>query len=308
MKIYVASSWKNGYQPEVVSALSRAGHEVYDFRRPAPGDDGFRWSEIDDSWRSWSVADYAKALDHPVAARGFASDMNALEAADLVVLVLPSGRSASWEYGYWCGKTGRQGVVHCPEKVEPELMYRGSSFTWTIDGLLSTVECQEWKPLSSDVKLAADLKKLEPTPRLPFDVWSAIGQLVVQPAVELVIEGENGSTLLTRRKDRHWDGWHIPGGFMAPGESIQGACTRTARRELGVDVRFKEVVDVVAWPSHPYVSMVSLFCLCSIAGSSLSLRDGFFFEVPSGAVEPPGDVIPVHRDFLERRARRGEGR
>ena len=29
-KIYVASSWRNEYYPEVVNALRNAGHDVYD--------------------------------------------------------------------------------------------------------------------------------------------------------------------------------------------------------------------------------------------------------------------------------------
>jgi hypothetical protein len=41
MRIYVASSWRNLYQPTVVTALRQEGYEVYDFRHPAPGDDGF---------------------------------------------------------------------------------------------------------------------------------------------------------------------------------------------------------------------------------------------------------------------------
>ena len=139
MNIYVASSWRNAYQPGVVEVLRKAGHEVYDFKRPQPGDDGFHWSEIDGGWKNWTLAEYAKALDHPIAARGFASDMAALSKADLVVLVLPSGRSASWEYGYWCGMTRLQGVVHSPESVEPELMYRGSLFSGTLDELLAAV-------------------------------------------------------------------------------------------------------------------------------------------------------------------------
>ena len=36
-RIYVASSWRNKYQPEVVAALRKAGHEVYDFRNPKDG-------------------------------------------------------------------------------------------------------------------------------------------------------------------------------------------------------------------------------------------------------------------------------
>ena len=31
-KIYVASSWRNTFYPEVVARLREAGHDVYDFR------------------------------------------------------------------------------------------------------------------------------------------------------------------------------------------------------------------------------------------------------------------------------------
>ena len=34
MRIYVASSWRNLYQPTVVTALRQEGYEVYDFRYP----------------------------------------------------------------------------------------------------------------------------------------------------------------------------------------------------------------------------------------------------------------------------------
>ena len=40
-KIYVASSWRNTFYPEVVARLREAGHDVYDFRS---GDPGFKWS------------------------------------------------------------------------------------------------------------------------------------------------------------------------------------------------------------------------------------------------------------------------
>ena len=45
-KIYVASSWRNGYYPEVVTKLREAGHDVYDFRNPPSGDPGFKWSSV----------------------------------------------------------------------------------------------------------------------------------------------------------------------------------------------------------------------------------------------------------------------
>ena len=32
MKIYVASSWRNGFQPGVVASLRAEGYRVYDFK------------------------------------------------------------------------------------------------------------------------------------------------------------------------------------------------------------------------------------------------------------------------------------
>lgn len=145
--IYVASSWRNEHYPEVVRSLiaMRAGrpttpaYEVYDFRNPAPGNTGFAWSSIDPNWGNWTAEEYAKALDHPLAVEGFEYDITALAKADLCVLVLPSGRSASWEYGYFCGQKDRKGIVYMPEKCEPELMYRGSMICATIPDLYAAV-------------------------------------------------------------------------------------------------------------------------------------------------------------------------
>lgn len=51
MKIYVASSWRNIYQQDIVLFFRNEGHEVYDFKNPSEGDNGFHWSEIDEGWR-----------------------------------------------------------------------------------------------------------------------------------------------------------------------------------------------------------------------------------------------------------------
>lgn len=123
MRIYVASSWRNILQPAIVLALRRSGHEVYDFRHPAPGNKGFAWSEIDPAWQDWTPEEYRRALQHPIAERGYAFDIEALRACDACVLVLPSGRSASWEFGYAMGQ-GKRGAVVMFDRAEPELMYR----------------------------------------------------------------------------------------------------------------------------------------------------------------------------------------
>ena len=134
MKIYVASSWRNPLQPAIVAMLRKIGHEVYDFRNPVPGNNGFSWSEIDSDWQNWTPQQYREALEHPVAKRGFDYDMNALQECDACVLVLPSGRSASFEFG-WATGAGKVGAVVMFEKYEPELMYRGQPILTTPDEL-----------------------------------------------------------------------------------------------------------------------------------------------------------------------------
>ncbi len=122
MKIYVASSWRNNYQPAVVELLRAAGYEVYDFRHPADGNDGFHWSEIDPAWKGWTPERFRECLEHPVARKGFAYDMEALMACDACVLVMPCGRSAHLELG-WAVGAGKKTCVLL-EDGEPELMYR----------------------------------------------------------------------------------------------------------------------------------------------------------------------------------------
>lgn len=122
-KVYVASSWRNPSQPEVVEALRAEGHQVYDFRNPIEGDDGFHWSEIDENWQEWDADAYIDALTHPVAIDGFGKDKAAMEWADTFVLVNPCGRSAHLELGWAIGAGKRTAILMLGEN-EPELMYK----------------------------------------------------------------------------------------------------------------------------------------------------------------------------------------
>lgn len=104
MRLYVASSWRNARQPNVVARLREVGHEVYDFRHPPGGDHlGFSWSDVDPRWQEWMPEDYLRGIDHPVAIAGFDSDFGAMQRADGCVLVLPCGRSAHLEAGWFVG-------------------------------------------------------------------------------------------------------------------------------------------------------------------------------------------------------------
>jgi len=136
----VASSWRNEFYPEVVEALRRAGHEVYDFRNPPSGDEGFKWSCVAENYMEWSPQVYREQLEHPKAVRQFDNDIKAMEACDTCVLVLPCGRSAHTEAGWFAGR-GRTVVVYIPVRQEPELMYKlFSAVCCSMDELVETLK------------------------------------------------------------------------------------------------------------------------------------------------------------------------
>lgn len=94
-KIYLASSWRNAEQPQVLQALRDAGHEVCGGSPAAEA----------------------------VAIHGYLRDWQAMQRADTGVLLLPSGRSAHIEAGYFVG-ADKPLFVLLSGQNEPELMYR----------------------------------------------------------------------------------------------------------------------------------------------------------------------------------------
>lgn len=122
-KVYVASSWRNLMQQGVVHTLRCAGFEVYDFKNPAPGDKGFGWAQVDSEWKNWTAVQFINGLQHPLSVNGFKRDFDAMKWADICVCVLPCGRSAHLEAGYFVGAGKPLHILLDDPISEPELMY-----------------------------------------------------------------------------------------------------------------------------------------------------------------------------------------
>lgn len=142
MRIYVASSWRNLRQPEVVSVLRQNGHTVYDFRNPTPGDHGFSWRQCATEEQIKDLRAFRdEVLTHPVAKAAFEKDMKALRTASATVLVLPCGRSAHLELGWATGNAQKTFVLLDDPMSEPELMY-----------LMNTKICLSLEELITELK------------------------------------------------------------------------------------------------------------------------------------------------------------
>jgi hypothetical protein len=127
-----------------VEALRAAGHEVYDFRNP-PSRAGFGWEEIDGGWLSWGPVAFLRALLHPLAEAGFRSDFDAMKWAEGCVLVLPCGRSAHLEAGWFSGSGKRLFILLAESGNEPELMYKmATTIRMTVEDIIGDI--QAWGP------------------------------------------------------------------------------------------------------------------------------------------------------------------
>jgi hypothetical protein len=138
MKVFVSSSWRNERQQELVRALEKAGHEVYDFRNPAPDSKGFSWAALDPDWLNWTGTQFRDSLTHPRVEEGFTLDMNALRECEALVMLQPAGRSAALELG-WAVGAGKPTIVFLADS-EPELMLKmADRFCLTLEEVIQAL-------------------------------------------------------------------------------------------------------------------------------------------------------------------------
>lgn len=126
MFIYIASSWRNKIHEEVVKRIHEH-FDLYDYRQPSKEDKGFNWESVDINWKNWTFDEYIQGLNTKEANHGFTLDFNAIKKANVCVLLLPSGRSAHLEAGYFIG-AGKKLIIYTEDMQEPELMYKMTEY------------------------------------------------------------------------------------------------------------------------------------------------------------------------------------
>jgi len=106
----------------------------------------------------------------------------------------------------------------------------------------------------------------------PSEVWLETLRTFARYALELVIidqENKIPRILMTRytgdTMPAHKGRFHIPGGFGLLNESIKETCSRIAKGELGVDVKFQGLLGIHKWTldeSPNGVLPLSLYASC----------------------------------------------
>lgn len=136
-KLYVVGSLSNPEIPVFAERLRAAGFDVFDdWFSPGPETDKF-WTQYEKGKRR----SYIEALNGKAAAHNFGFDLRHLQAADIVVLVMPAGKSAHLELGYAIG-LGKPGYILMPEEPEKwDLMHRFATGIYSDEGeLISAIK------------------------------------------------------------------------------------------------------------------------------------------------------------------------
>lgn len=140
-RIYVASSWRNEKQQDLVSILREKGHKVYDFTRPNGEPKKNVWDDMNIDHDNCATEQFADAMANPEVEKRFEEHLSALTAADTCILLLPCGNSAHSEAGFMAGLGKRVFVFNYNKEVKPELMYLlYEGYTNDMNTLLKWVE------------------------------------------------------------------------------------------------------------------------------------------------------------------------
>lgn len=119
MLIYLIGSLRNPEVPKIAAKLREAGHEVFDDWYAAG-------PEADDKWRDYEKArgrTFKQALEGAAARNVYAFDRRNLERSEVVVLVLPAGKSGHLELGWALGQQ-KKGYILLDDPERWDVMYQ----------------------------------------------------------------------------------------------------------------------------------------------------------------------------------------
>ncbi len=139
MKLYLIGSLRNEKIPAIASQLREAvpGLEVFDDWYAAG-------PEADDYWKQYEQekgSSYEQALKGYAARHVFEFDREHLDSSDIVVLVLPAGKSGHLELGYSIGSGKRAYILLDADDVRWDVMYAFASDVFrTTEELINAIK------------------------------------------------------------------------------------------------------------------------------------------------------------------------
>jgi colanic acid biosynthesis protein WcaH len=149
----------------------------------------------------------------------------------------------------------------------------------------------------------------DPSQGLPEDVFLFVSRVSPMVNVDLLIQDENGRTLLTWREDKFFgSGWHIPGAIIRFKERAIDRVHKCAEEELSAtvapDAKRLIVVENIDERATDRAHFVSMLYRCRLTSDLDPSQEAGNQPQPGQwrwHTGCPDDLLPVHRiyrDFL----------
>lgn len=141
--------------------------------------------------------------------------------------------------------------------------------------------------------------------KLPQEEFDSIYSRVPRVCVEVIIKTKNGIVLSKRDIPPYVGQWHIPGGTVRLGETLNQAVKRVAKEELGIVVKPTKFLGVIEYFGQNIlgqpvgIAFLARFVSGKLRGSEQAEEVRFFKQIPQ-------DTIPEQKIFLENYLRSSE--
>lgn len=137
--------------------------------------------------------------------------------------------------------------------------------------------------------------------KLPFKEFKEIYSKVPRLAVDVVIKTPEGIVLSRRSIEPYKNMWHIPGGTLLLGESVEEAVVRVAKEETGLDVGIDKYLGYLQFndmkENGGFGQAVSLAFLTFVEGGKIE-KDGNATDI--GIFKNiPKEIVDEHAKLLK---------
>jgi ADP-ribose pyrophosphatase YjhB (NUDIX family) len=155
---------------------------------------------------------------------------------------------------------------------------------------LTHEEWRQWAALTARVQF--------PTPREVPEAFRSYCTALITNPIELAVMNRQDELLLVHRQDEFYEGWHIPGSLLCPGETEEQVLERIITREVKLSVSIPVFVNRLHFRmgsgpgENPRGQELSLLFCCQTAATEAV--EGEFFSLD----HLPPNVLTSHQTLI----------
>jgi colanic acid biosynthesis protein WcaH len=129
-----------------------------------------------------------------------------------------------------------------------------------------------------------------------FNIYSKVPRL----NIDLVIKSDEDVLYALRTIEPNIGQWHLPGGTVYKGETINDAAKRIAKKETGLDIRVKKCLGFMEFPNeirmNQEIHTISIVLETEVIGGEIRHDENakevrYFTSIPENSIKEHGEFM-----------------